>query len=61
MITTITKLIADLYQHGLMCMFVQSKKEVGVCTLVSVCRKSKRVGEERGPSPFPAVELKFIK
>ena len=61
MVTTITKLIADLYHHGLMCMFVQSKKGVGVCAFVSVCRKSKRVEEERGPSPFPVVELKFIK
>ena len=49
MVTTITKLIADLYHHGLMCMFVQSKKGVGVCAFVSVCRKSKRVEEERGP------------
>ena len=44
MVTTITKLIADLYHHGLMCMFVQSKKGVGVCGFVSVCRKSKRGG-----------------
>ena len=59
MVTTITKFIADLYHHGLMCMFVQSKKGVGVRVFVSVCRKSKRVEEEREPFSISGSRVKI--